>query len=182
MRFSFLPVIVLAMPILEIAGFIVVGKALGLWLTLGLVLFTSFLGLMILRAGGLGMVRDLQNAGKTGEQPAQAMISGGLRVIAGILLFLPGFITDIIGLLLLVPAVRALMWKALGSRIVVAGAFRGAGARTSSGPSGHPGFRPGPQPDGASKVVDLDEDDFHRDGPNQSPWSPDRDNRDLPKP
>ena len=82
MRFSFLPIVILMMPILEIAGFIVVGKALGLWLTLGLVLFTSFLGLMILRSGGLGMVRDLQNAGRTGEQPAQAMISGGLRVIA----------------------------------------------------------------------------------------------------
>lgn len=170
MRFSFLPIIVLAMPILEIAGFIIVGKALGLWLTIGLILLTSFLGLIILRSGGLGMVRDLQNTGRTGDEPANAMISGGLRVIAGILLFLPGFITDAIGLLLLVPAFRAFIWKAIGARIVVAGSYKG------------PGFRPGPQPDSSSRVVDLDEDDFHRDGPNNSPWSPGKDGHDLPKP
>lgn len=76
MRFSFLPVIVLMMPILEIAGFIVVGKALGLWLTLALILFTSFLGLVILRSGGLGMVRNLQTASRSGDEPAQAMING----------------------------------------------------------------------------------------------------------
>ncbi|UHS57868.1 membrane protein FxsA [Agrobacterium vaccinii] len=170
MRFSFLPIIVLAMPILEIAGFIIVGKALGLWLTMGLIFLTSFLGLIILRTGGLSMVRDLQNASRTGAEPAKAMISGGMRVIAGILLFVPGFITDVIGLLLLVPAFRAFIWKAIGPRIVVAGSFKGTG------------FRPGPQSNGSSKVVDLDEDDFHRDGPKNSPWSPGKDGHDLPKP
>lgn len=178
MRFSFLPVIVLLMPILEIAGFIVVGKALGLWLTLALILFTSFLGLVILRSGGLGMVRNLQNASRTGAEPAEAMINGGMRVIAGILLFLPGFITDAIGLLLLVPGFRKLIWKAVGPRIVVAGSFKGAG-------NGH-GFRSrpqsGPQNDPSSKVVDLDEEDFHRNGSKTSPWSPDHDDHHLPKP
>lgn len=170
MRFSFIPVIALLMPILEIAGFIIVGKALGLWLTLGLILLTSFIGLLILRSGGLGMVRDLQNASKTGAEPAAAMISGGLRVVAGILLFLPGFITDILGLLLLIPAFRALIWKSMGPRIVVATSFKSSN------------FRSGPQGAGPGKVVDLDEEDFRRDGPNSSPWSPSRDDRDLPKP
>ncbi|KXG85538.1 FxsA family protein [Agrobacterium bohemicum] len=170
MRFSFLPIVVLLMPILEIAGFIVVGKALGLWLTLALILFTSFLGLVILRAGGLGMVRNLQNASRTGDEPAQAMINGGMRVIAGILLFVPGFITDIIGLLLLVPAFRTLIWKAIGPRIVVAGSFKTQG------------FRRDQQNSGSAKVVDLDDEDFHRDGPNNSPWSQNRDDRNLPKP
>lgn len=170
MRFSLLPVIVLLMPILEIAGFIVVGKALGVWLTLALILLTSFLGLVILRSGGLGMVRNLQNASRTGAEPAEAMISGGMRVIAGILLFIPGFITDAIGLLLLIPGFRKLIWTAIGPRIVVASSFRGQG------------FRPGPQRDASSKVVDLDEDDFHREGSGHSPWSQNRDDRDLPKP
>lgn len=174
MRFSFLPVIVLLMPILEIAGFIIVGKALGLWLTLALILFNSFLGLVILRSGGLGMVRNLQNASRTGAEPAEAMINGGLRVVAGILLFLPGFITDAIGLLLLVPGFRKLIWSAIGPRIVVAGSFKDR--------SNTHGFRPGPQGDASSKVVDLDEDDFHRDGPKHSPWSPNNDDRNLPKP
>lgn len=170
MRFSIFPVISLLMPILEIAGFIVVGKALGLWLTLALILFTSFLGLIILRSGGLGMARDLQNASRTGAEPGTAMINGGMRVVAGILLFLPGFITDILGLLLLVPAFRALIWKAMGPRIVVATSFKAQN------------FRSGPPNNAAGKVVDLDEDDFHHDGPNHSPWSQPRDDRDLPKP
>jgi UPF0716 protein FxsA len=170
MRFSLLPVVVLLMPILEIAGFIVVGKALGVWLTLALILFTSFLGLVILRSGGLGMMRNLQNASRTGGEPAQAIVNGGMRVIAGILLFLPGFITDTIGLLLLIPGFRSLIWKSFGPRIVVASSFKGRG------------FRPGAQGEPSAKVVDLDEDDFHRDGPAQSPWSQNRDDRDLPKP
>ncbi|NTE87551.1 FxsA family protein [Agrobacterium rubi] len=169
MRFSLLPIVVLLMPILEIAGFIVVGKALGVWLTLALILLTSFLGLVILRSGGLGMIRDLQNASRTGGEPAKAIVSGGMRVIAGILLFLPGFITDTIGLLLLIPSFRSLIWTSFGPRIVVASSFKSRG------------FRAGPQGEPSSKVIDLDEDDFHRDGPRQSPWSSNKGDRDLPK-
>lgn len=169
MRFSLLPVIVLLMPILEIAGFIVVGKAIGLWPTLALIILTSMLGLIILRNGGLGMVRNLQNAGRTGEQPAEALVRGGMRVIAGILLFVPGFITDIIGLLLLVPAVRGFFWRVFRPNIIVTDFARS-------------GFRGNPRGPASSKVVDLDEEDFHREGPNNSPWSADRNDRDLPRP
>lgn len=174
MRFSFLPIVILMMPILEIAGFIVVGKAIGLWLTLALVLFTSFLGLLILRLGGIGMVRNLQDAGRTGAQPADELVNGAMRVVAGILLFIPGFITDILGLLLLSPAIRRFIWKAFGPRVVVGGSFRQSG--NYSGYQTSPGARSG------SKVVDLDEEEFHRDGPKDSPWSSRPDDRDLPKP
>ena len=173
MRISLLPVFVLLMPILEIAGFIVVGKALGLWLTLALIMLTSLIGLIVLRNGGLGMVRNLQNASQTGGEPAAAIVSGGMRVIAGILLFVPGFITDILGLLLLVPAVRRAFWAFFRPKIVVAGSYAGQRYRGTD-------YRSTP-----SKVVDLDEDDFQRQGPGPSPWSPrneERDERDLPKP
>ncbi|MFK0386096.1 FxsA family protein [Agrobacterium sp. NPDC090273] len=178
MRFSFLPVIVLMMPILEIAGFIIVGKAIGLWLTLALIVFTSFLGLLILRLGGLSMVRNLQDAGRAGRQPADELVNGAMRVIAGILLFLPGFITDIIGLLLLSPAIRRFFWKTFGPRVVVAGSFRQSGFEAGA----QSGFRNEPRDAGGSKVVDLGEEEFHRDGPNNSPWSNKPDDRDLPKP
>jgi len=168
MRLSLVPVIILLMPILEIAGFIVVGKAIGLWPTLALIMLTSMLGLIILRNGGLRVVRNLQNAGRTGNQPAEALVSGGMRVIAGILLFVPGFITDIIGLLMLVPAVRGFFWKVFRPNIIVTDFARS-------------GFRANPGGPASSKVVDLDEDDFHREGPNNSPWSPGRSDRDLPK-
>ena len=178
MRFSFFPIVILMMPILEIAGFIIVGKAIGLWLTLALVLFTSFLGLLILRLGGIGMVRNLQNAGRTGTQPADELVNGAMRVVAGLLLIVPGFITDIIGLLLLSPVIRRFFWKAFGPRIIVAGSFRQSGPQSS----GYSGFRNGPGTSGNSKVVDLDEEEFHREGPNESPWSHKPDDRDLPKP
>lgn len=178
MRFSFLPIVILMMPILEIAGFIIVGKAIGLWLTLALVLFTSFLGLLILRLGGIGMVRNLQAAGRTGAQPADELVNGAMRVVAGILLFIPGFITDILGLLLLSKTVRRFFWKAFGPRVVVAGSFRQSGPQ----PGDFSGFRNDQRQSGNSKVVDLDEEEFHREGPKDSPWSSKPDDRDLPKP
>ena len=123
-------------------------------------------------------MRNLQDAGRTGAQPADELVNGAMRVVAGILLFIPGFITDIIGLLLLSPAIRRFFWKTFGPRVVVASSFRqsgfGAGSQT--------GFRNDPRSDGRSKVVDLDEEDFHREGPNNSPWSNKTNDRDLPKP
>lgn len=182
MRFSFLPIVILMMPILEIAGFIIVGKAIGLWLTLALVLFTSFLGLLILRLGGIGMVRNLQDAGRSGTQPADELVNGAMRVVAGILLFIPGFITDILGLLLLSPAVRRFIWKSFGPRVVVAGSFRQSGQQSGPKPGDFSGFRNDPGQTGSSKVVDLDEEEFHREEPKDSPWSRKPDDRDLPKP
>lgn len=184
MRISFLPIVVLMMPILEIAGFIIVGKAIGLWLTLALVLFTSFLGLLILRLGGIGLVRNLQNAGRAGAQPADELVNGAMRVVAGILLIIPGFITDILGLLLLSPAVRRFFWKSFGPRVVVARSFRQSGQQSGpqSQPGDYSGFRNGPGNGDNSKVVDLDEEEFHRQQPKDSPWSRKPDDRDLPKP
>lgn len=185
MRFSFLPIVILMMPILEIAGFIIVGKTIGLWLTLALVLFTSFLGLLILRLGGIGMVRNLQAAGRTGAQPADELVNGAMRVVAGILLFIPGFITDIVGLLLLSKTVRRFFWKILGPRVVVAGSFRQSGqpgGQTGPQPGDFSGFSNGQGNKGSSKVVDLDEEEFHREGPKDSPWSHKPDDRNLPKP
>lgn len=182
MRFSFLPIIILMMPILEIAGFIIVGKTIGLWLTLALVLFTSFLGLLILRLGGIGLVKNLQATGRTGAQPADELVNGAMRVVAGILLFIPGFITDILGLLLLSPVVRRFFWKAFGPRIVVAGSFRQPGSQAGPQPGDYSGSRNDQGNAGNSKVVDLDEEEFHREGSKDSPWSNKPDDRDLPKP
>ncbi len=182
MRFSFIPVVILMMPILEIAGFIIVGKAIGLWLTLALVLFTSFLGLLILRLGGLGMIRNLKDAGRAGTQPGDDLINGAMRVVAGVLLFIPGFITDIIGLLLLSPAVRRFFWKALGPRISFAGSFRQSRGTSGPRPGDHSGFRNTQAPSAEGKVVDLDEEDFHREERKDSPWSNRPDDRNLPRP
>lgn len=173
MRFPLLPLFVILMPIFEIAGFIIVGKAIGLWATLALVIFGAFAGLMILRGIGLGMFRKLSASQQSGTAPAEDIVQGVMLGLAGILLFLPGFITDLIGLLLLLPFVRKFIWSRFSSRIVVASNFS-QGRRWNANPNG-PSSRP--------NVVDLDDTDFHREQPNDnSPWrkGPDIDHLDGP--
>src|SRR5574343_371104 len=94
-------------PLVEIALFVTLGAALGLWLTLLVVLGTALLGVAILR--GLGLRSAVQVRSSMGDlrDPLKAAGSDALRAVAAVLLILPGFLTDIIGLLLLVPLVRA---------------------------------------------------------------------------
>jgi UPF0716 protein FxsA len=88
-----------------------------------------------------------------------------MLVIAGLLFVIPGFISDIIALLICIPAVRDLAWKYVSRRFVVVG--RTSGFTASAGSGGD--FRPrGPA---GGKVVDLDEDDFKRQPDPNSPWS-----------
>jgi UPF0716 protein FxsA len=80
-------------------------------LTLALVLVTAVIGVILLRQQGfqiLERVREDVNAGRT---PAPAMADGVLVLVAGILLLTPGFVTDAIGLLLFVPAIRDWIWR-----------------------------------------------------------------------
>lgn len=170
MRVSVLPLFVLLLPFLEIAGFIVVGKAIGVLATLGLTIATSLIGVLLLRHQGLGLLKRLSSEGQRGVEPGRELVHGAMIVIAGFLLLLPGFVTDIIGLLFFLPPVRDLAWKLIGSRMVVMTPARGFSAR---------GFGQGSDPfsgargPGKGPVVDLDEDDFHRDPDSSSPWSND---------
>ncbi len=158
--------LLLAWPLAEIAGFVVVGRALGLWWTLGLVIITGLLGAFLMRQQGLHLLKKLSQESQQGQIPASSVVDGAMIVVAGILLLLPGFFTDIVGIALFIPFVRRLLWSAIGKRVVVVGP-RGRGG--FSRPTGEPREAP----DTAGKVVDLDEEEFHRNsGPNpSSPWS-----------
>lgn len=100
------------LPLLEIAGFIVVGSWIGVLPTLLLIILTSVLGIFVLRVQGFITLAQMQKRLQAGEHPGIEALSGSLLMFAGFLLFLPGFITDIIGLCLLIPIVRigALHW------------------------------------------------------------------------
>ncbi len=171
MRVSVLPFFVLLLPFVEIAGFIVVGKAIGVLATLGLTVATSLIGLLLLRHQGLGLLKRLSSEGQRGVEPGRELVHGAMIVIAGFLLLLPGFVTDVIGLLFFLPPVRDLAWKLIGPRMVVMTTARGFSARGGFGPGADPfaGAR-GP---GKGPVVDLDEDDFQREPDSSSPWSGD---------
>ncbi|MER9300640.1 membrane protein FxsA [Mesorhizobium sp. M0621] len=160
MRISFLPLFVLALPLLEIAGFVVVGRQVGALATVGLVLASSIAGALLLRHQGFGVMTRIRAEMDAGRDPSGQLAHGAMIVLAAILLIIPGFITDIIGLLLFLPPVRDLAWRTLKGRVVLATNF-------STG-----GFR-GRQRD---KTIDLDdgdysrEDDFKRGPDHNSPW------------
>lgn len=158
--------VLLAWPLAEIAGFVVVGRALGLWWTLGLVIITGLLGAFMMRQQGLHLLRKLSEESQQGQIPASSVIDGAMIVVAGILLLLPGFVTDIIGIALFIPFVRRLLWSVIGRRVVVVGPRGKTGFNRSAGGSRETSNT-------AGKVVDLDEEEFHRNSdPNpSSPWS-----------
>ncbi len=120
-----------AVPILEIALFIELGGLLGLWPTLGVVVLTALAGAALLRAQGFRVMRELQVQLEAGQDPAGTLAHGAMILVSGILLLTPGFFTDTVGFLLLVPAVRRAVIARLASRVIaVVAARRQHGAET----------------------------------------------------
>ena len=118
---------ILAVPLIEIALFVTVGAWLGLWVTLAIVLGTAVLGVRVLRQQGLGAMQAYQRDGQTAD-PLSPLAHGALKAVAGLLLILPGFLTDTVGLLLLIPQVRNLAISKLASRVQFA-SFTTTGGR-----------------------------------------------------
>lgn len=110
--------ILLLIPLLEIALFIAVGGWLGLWPTLALVVLSALTGVLILRGQHDRVLRVMQG-GLRHVAPGVFLAQGAFRMFAGILLIAPGFFTDAIALILLVPPVQRLIVRALGKGINV---------------------------------------------------------------
>ncbi|OGT98197.1 MAG: hypothetical protein A2298_04055 [Gammaproteobacteria bacterium RIFOXYB2_FULL_38_6] len=105
MKLSLFPIFFL----LEIAVFIIVGQAIGVLATLLLIILTTAFGFAILRQQGLSAAQKMYKAMQTHQPVFLEQGPDGLIVIAGILLIIPGFITDAMGLILLLPFVRKLI-------------------------------------------------------------------------
>lgn len=110
------PVLLIAWPLLEVAGFVLVGRSLGLWPTLALTVLSAASGLLLVRAQGIGVLRRGLVSLERGEPPVREMFEGVLLAAAGALLLLPGFLSDAVGLVLLVPAVRRLLMRLVLAR------------------------------------------------------------------
>jgi UPF0716 protein FxsA len=110
---------VLALPLLEIAVFIIVGRAIGVLATLALVILAAIAGGLLLRQQGLGVVSRLRNNVNAGTIPGRTMFDAMLIGLAAVLLVLPGFLSDIAALALLVPPVRAWLFAMLAGRVRV---------------------------------------------------------------
>jgi len=93
-------------PVIEIYLLIKVGSVIGAFYTVLLVLFTAVIGVALLRRQGLSTLQRVQSQMQHGELPAASMLEGMLLFFAGALLLTPGFFTDSIGFLLMIPPLR----------------------------------------------------------------------------
>jgi UPF0716 protein FxsA len=116
-----MPILIFAafigVPLLEIAVFIQIGGWLGLWPTLGLVVLTAVIGTWELRAQGLATLARARSTIDAGKLPAREMFDGACLLLAGALLLTPGFVTDTVGMLLFIPAVRAYLRSLLARHL-----------------------------------------------------------------
>lgn len=94
-------------PIVELYVIIQVGHVLGVVNTLALLLVISFVGAWLMKREGLNTWRRAQRQIDAGVVPGRELVDGALIVLAGALLLAPGFVTDAVGMLLLLPPVRA---------------------------------------------------------------------------
>ncbi|HVL82020.1 MAG TPA: FxsA family protein [Actinomycetota bacterium] len=97
----------IVVPLVELAVIIRVGQVLGLVPTLALLLSVSIVGAWLAKREGLGVYRRFREQVGSGRVPAAEIVDGVLVIVAAALLLTPGFVTDGVALLLLVPPVRA---------------------------------------------------------------------------
>jgi len=95
-----------AVPFLELYLLIGVGKQLGAAPTLGLVLAAGLIGSWLAKREGLRVLRNWQAAHAQGRLPEEGLVSAALVFVGGVLLIIPGFLTDAVGLFLLLPPAR----------------------------------------------------------------------------
>jgi UPF0716 protein FxsA len=134
----------LVVPLIEIACFVLIGQAIGLWPTLLGVLVTAVTGSLLLRHQGLQLLNEIRGTMARGMLPARALAEGMMVAVAAVLLITPGYFTDLLGILLLVPPVRAALYGFLKTRIRVV---------TPGVAHARPQDRPGRPPG----TIDLDE-------------------------
>lgn len=133
MAWIFIAVLII-IPLFEIVAFIEIGSHVGVLPTLGLTMLTAVFGVLLVRRQGLSVLARARKSIVCDELPLDSVIHGALILLAGVLLLIPGFVTDTIGLLLLVPALRAvlsgLIWRQFRSRMEIR--FAGPNNETGS--------------------------------------------------
>lgn len=139
----------LALPIIEIAIFIKVGQTIGLLPTLALVIGAAIAGGLLLRQQGLSVLTQLRSNVNEGRMPARSIADAMMIGVAALFLVLPGFLSDVVALALLLPPVRGWLYAALARRVTV--------VETTASYRRHD-QRPDPRL--GKDTIDLDDDDY----------------------
>jgi UPF0716 protein FxsA len=109
MRLLFLLIVIV--PAAEIGLLLMFGQLIGVWTTILLIILTGVLGTYFAKKQGLATYHQLQRQLQTGQLPGDALLDGICILVGGTLLLTPGFITDLTGFLLLLPATRVYFKK-----------------------------------------------------------------------
>ena len=161
--------LLIGVPLIEIAVFIEVGGIIGLWPTIGIVIVTAVIGTAMLRQQGLATLQRARSELAAQRLPVKEIFDGLCLLVAGALLLTPGFVTDTFGFILLLPPLRLILgrwlWQALIARGKVRVDLNGDAGGTPGGPRA--------RPDAGSPII---EGDYHE-VPPDSDKTPDDDRR-----
>ncbi|ABE53711.1 FxsA cytoplasmic membrane protein [Shewanella denitrificans OS217] len=141
-------------PVVELSVLIEVGDSIGALSTVALVFLTAIVGVSLVRSQGLSTMMQVQQKLARGEAPGKEIVEGMMLAAAGVLLLIPGFVTDFIGLLLLTPFTRSpiagFLFKRMQLKVKTRGAGFGAHFNGQQGPGA------GRSPFDAGNVFDAD--------------------------
>jgi UPF0716 protein FxsA len=144
MVLAILAIAFIVMPLIELYVFVVVGQSIGFLNAIGLLLLVSLFGAWIARREGIGVLQRIRAQLDAGTMPTDHLIDGGLVLAGGLLLLLPGFVSDAVGLIVLFPPTRA------GFRKLLRRQFRFVTVRRYNGP-----FDDGSSGTGGPPVIDV---------------------------
>ena len=163
MPFSLIPFLLLAVPIVEIAVFILIGDQIGVFYTLAMIFVTAVLGSILLRIQGFQIIASIRAETAKGRIPGRDLGNGAMILVAGILLLTPGFVTDGLGFLLFIPPVRALIWSVIAKSVSF--------TPPTSTPFSHRVDPVTGNRDDESIIIDLDDDEYSSELDSESPWN-----------
>ena len=113
MFFTKLLILFVLVPVTELYILIEVGKKIGSLTTIGIIILTGIIGAYLVKGQGFMILKKIQNDLNEGIMPGDILIQGAIILAGGIFLLTPGFVTDIIGFIFLIPVSRRVVKKYL---------------------------------------------------------------------
>ncbi|MGC5324277.1 FxsA family protein [Brevibacillus sp. SYSU BS000544] len=107
--FRILLLLFIIVPAIELWGLISVGKIIGGWFTVALVILTGLVGAWLAKYQGMQVLRNFQMELSRGQMPTDSILDGICVLVGGVLLLTPGFVTDVFGVILLLPYTRLIL-------------------------------------------------------------------------
>ncbi|WP_336278766.1 FxsA family protein [Bartonella sp. CB175] len=157
----FFVTITLSALLIEIAGFIFVGKKIGILATLSLVVLTTMAGSILLRIKGISLFKNIQREFIERRTFKNYIIDDTFIIISAILLILPGFVSDTLGILLLIKPVRTIVWYLFLSFNNKTNSYNKNNANTKNE---------------SEKIIELQPEDYQIYNSKESPWYKNDDN------